>query len=152
MKGENGMNWNKDKSIILTQACLIVFAVCLFALDVGMYWVARWTSETRVIHFALLMVSGYGISVFAWIVLWRLWRFMANIKRGVIFTKENYMHCFHISWCMVGAAIICFVCGLFYFPFLVLFAASGFVAIMMRVVKNVFQQAVEMRSELDLTI
>lgn len=146
------MEWDKDKSITLTQICLAIFAACNLALDVGMYWAVKATGEDRAAFFALLMISGYVISALAWAVLWRLWRFMGNIKRGVIFTKENYLHCFHISWCMVGAAVTCLLCGIFYYPFIVLFVAAGFVAIMMRVIKNVFQQAVEMKSELDLTI
>ena len=42
-----------------------------------------------------------------------------------------------------------FIC---YWPFAVLAAAAGFMALLVRVLKNAFAQAVRMKNELDYTI
>ena len=40
----------------------------------------------------------------------------------------------------------------YYLPFLLVAVTAAFMMLIVRVVKNVFQQAIEMKSELDLTI
>ena len=56
--------------------------------------------------------------------------------------EENGLH----------AALLCLVSALYYPSFLLITAAAGFMCLIVRVVKNVFQQAIAMKSELDLTI
>ena len=41
------MNWNADKSVRLSQACVIVFAALLLALDIGCYWAVQWFTGLR---------------------------------------------------------------------------------------------------------
>ena len=58
-----------------------------------------------------------------------------------------------ISWCCVGAALLCLPAGvLLYLPFAFLGIAAGFMALLVRVLKNAFAQAVRMKDELDYTI
>lgn len=149
------MNWNKDKSVVLSQACVFVFALCLLALDIGAYQIATWFTVNRFQHFQLgllLMVSIYSGSIFAWICLYRLWRLIGNIKRGEVFIEANVRHMRAISWCCVWAAAICLVSTAYYLPFGFVAAAAGFMALIVRIVKNAFQQAIAMKDELDLTI
>ncbi len=149
------MNWNKDKSIVLSRVCVAVFAACLLALDVGAYWVARWFVVTRFQNWqrgALLMVSIYAGSVFAWICLAQLWRLLGNIRRGELFTAGNVRCMRVVSWCCAAAAGICLVSAAYYLPFLFVAVAAGFMALIVRIVKNAFQQAIAMKDELDLTV
>ena len=37
-------------------------------------------------------------------------------------------------------------------PFIAVAIAAGFMALLVRIVKNIFQQAIDMKAELDLTI
>ena len=146
------MKWNSDKSAQLTQICLIILSVCHLALDIGAWPLCRWFGGLRGISPVPLCIVIYGVSLWAWPVIWHLWRLLANIRREQVFIKENYMHLFHVSWCLVGAAAVCAVGGFFYYPLFLPAVAAGFMAIILRVLKNVFQEAVEMRSELDLTV
>lgn len=41
---------------------------------------------------------------------------------------------------------------LYYLPFIAVAIAAGFMALLVRIVKNIFQQAIDMKAELDLTI
>ena len=154
-KGAIAVNGNKDKSIILSQGCLIRFALLLLALDIGCYWEVRWFIGLRRMpreSGAAMMVTLYLCSVFAWLLLWHLWRLLLNLKRAEVFVPENVRHLRAVSWCCAGAAAVCLLSCLYYLPFLFVTGAAGFMALIVRIVKNVFQQAIAMKSELDLTI
>ena len=150
------MNWTKDKSILLSQVCVAVFAALLLALDLGCYWAARWFCiEMRGMpwqYAVLLMVSVYCGSVFAWICLYQLWRLLRNIRNGAVFTGQNVQRMRRISWCCVWAAAICLASALYYLPFVFVAIAASFMSLIVRIVKNAFQQAIAMKDELDLTI
>lgn len=149
------MNWDKDKSILLSQICTAAFAALLLALDIGCYWISNWFLLHRLHHDyegILMMVSLYTGSVFGWVFLCRIWTLLASIKRGEVFTEGNVRRLRGMSWCCAGTALICIVSALYYLPFSLVGLAAAFTGLIVRVVKNVFQQAIAMKSELDLTI
>ena len=47
---------------------------------------------------------------------------------------------------------LCLVSCLYYLPFIAVAIAAGFMALIVRIIKNIFQQAIDMKAELDLTI
>ena len=57
-----------------------------------------------------------------------------------------------VSWYCVWVALICLAGCVCYPPFVFVAIAAAFMALIVRIVKNVFQQAISMKSELDLTI
>lgn len=149
------MNWTKDKSILLSQVCVAVFAALLLALDAGGYWLARWYVDLRAMGWQTglgILAAFYGCSVFGWLCLYRLWRLLGNLRQARVFIEDNVSHLRSVSWCCVGVALICLAAALLYLPFLFLALAAGFMALIVRIVKNVFQQAIAMKAELDLTI
>ena len=149
------MKWDKDRSIVLSMAGVALFAAALLALDCGCYWVAAWFVRYHLYHFqygALFMVSVYAGSFFGWVCLVQLWRLLGALKKGDVFTETNVERLRRISWCCVWAAAICLASTLYYRPFLFVFVAAGFMGLIVRVVKNAFQQAVAMKNELDLTV
>ncbi|MBR3560022.1 MAG: DUF2975 domain-containing protein [Oscillospiraceae bacterium] len=149
------MNWNKDKSVTLSQACVIVFALCLLALDVGCRRFAQWFAVTRAWDFKYadqLSAVIIGGSVFAWVCLWKLWALLWNIRHGKVFAEENVSHMRVISHCCLLAAVLCAVSCRYYLPFGFIAVAAGFMALIVRIVKNAFQQAIAMKDELDLTV
>lgn len=149
------LNWNRDKSVVLSQVCAAIFALCLLALDIGAYWIASWFVRSELLraqYAALLMVSLYSGSVFAWLCLYRLWRLLDNIRRGELFVSENVRCMRAVSWCCAGASAVCALSALYYTPFLFITVAAGFMALIVRIVKNAFEQAIAMKDELDLTV
>ena len=136
------MNWNKDKSLLLTQICTAIFAALLLALDLGCYWAVSWFVKLRWLESSSVwsfVATLYGCSFFAWMLLWKLWVLLSNIRRGEVFTPENVRCLRIVSWCCAGAALICLVSALYYPSFLIVTAAAGFMCLIVRVVKNVFQ-------------
>ncbi len=140
---------------MLSQVCVVVFALCLAALDIGAYRIAAWFAHNRFQRAQtgyFLMGSIYCGSVFAWVCLWELWKLLRNVRRGVLFDPVNVRCMRLVSWCCVWAALICALSALYYLPFLFVAVAAGFMALIVRIVKNAFAQAITMKDELDLTI
>ena len=149
------MNWNKNKSLMLSQACVVLFALCLLALDIGAYRVAQWFTWNR-FHvwqygFAL-MASIYAGSAFGWPCLYQLWRLLGNIRRGALFVADNVRRMRVVSWCCVWAALVAALSAAYYPPFFFVAVAAGFLALIVRIVKNAFEQAIAMKDELDWTV
>lgn len=149
------MEWNSDRSICLSRVCVAVFALLLAALDVGAYWFVGFFIRLRGMSAPsglLMMISVYLCSVFGWLVLWRLWRLLANMRLARVFVSENVAHLRVVSWCCAAVAVICLFSSAYYLPFLVAAMAAAFMALIVRIVKNVFQQALRMKDELDFTV
>ena len=149
------MNWNNDKSVGLSRIFVIVFSLCLLALDIFAYRIADWYVLNRLEHFqsgALFMASVYCGSVFGWVCLYQLWKLLDNIKNGTVFVPDNVRRLRRVSWCCVCVGIICLLSAAYYLPFIFLAAAFGFIALIVRIVKNAFQQGSTMKDELDLTV
>ena len=148
------VNWNNDKSIVLSQICTAVFALILLFIDVSAYWLV--SSYTRLKELVgaqgMILTTVYLCSVPAWILLWKLWSLLGNIKRGEIFTAENVSALRTVSWCCAAAAIVCLVSALYFLPFFIVAVAAAFMCLIVRIVKNTFQQALLMKDELDLTV
>ena len=123
------MDWNENKSVRLSQACVVLFAVCLLLLDCLCYFAVRWFTGLR------------GMP-------WQTGKLMMQ----VIFDARNVALLRAVSWCCVGAGLICLVSGVYYLPFAVIAIAAGFMALIVRIVKNVFRQAILMKDDLDLMI
>ena len=75
-------DWKNSRSIRLSQAGVLLFALLLAALDVGCFWILRWYINLRGMHWQ----SGFGMmaviylaSVFGWVFLWKMWRLLGNL-------------------------------------------------------------------------
>lgn len=153
------MFWNDQKSLELSRWCVRGFGLVLAGVDVGCYWLVKWymsmnrqTMGQGLADGLLMMASIYLISLPAWAALYRLGQLLKNIAAGQVFTEGNVRALRIISWCFVAAGLLCFVSAFHYAPWGLFAAACGFMALLMRVVKNCFEQAVRMKDELDFTV
>lgn len=147
--------WANNKSILISQIFTVVWALLLAALDVGGWWILHWFGAIRNLSEGKIrgiLVLLYLCSVLGWLLLHAMWKLLKNLGRGQVYTKENVKLLNRVSWCCAGAAILCLIGVLFYPPFLFAVAAAGFMAMIVRVVRNILQHAVRMKDELDLMI
>lgn len=154
--------WNSRKSVVLSiVVCFIVVAVLTAGVFFGPWVIEAWftryrgwdASSTGMVQVSLLFkMAFYPCAVFAYVTLYSLLRLLFNIKKDEIFTVQNVTYLRRISWCCFAVALITCVSGVFYVPYLMIAVAAGFVGLMLRVVKNVMQRAVEIREENELTI
>lgn len=154
--------WNSKHSTVLSiVVCFIVAVVLTVAVFIGPWAIKMWflyyrgwdENSTGLLQvMTLFKVAFYPCAVLAYVTLYSLLRLLFNIKKDEIFTTQNVIYLRRISWCCFAVALITGVSGVFYVPYLMMAVAAGFVGLMLRVVKNVMQRAVEIREENELTI
>ena len=153
--------WNRKKSVTLSLVvCLILSGILAILLFSGPWLFTHYLTDWRGVN-ELSVIKGlitvfcacfYPCAVFAAMTLYSLISLLLNIKKNLIFTQNNVSYLRTISWCCIAVAIITLTGGIFYLPFLFVAAAAGFMGMILRVLKNVMQSAVELREENDLTI
>ena len=148
--------WSDQKSIILTRVVVAGTIAGCGIMTVSGPWLTRWMVSAHALPPAsgpVLLGMGYVCAVLAFVMLVSLDKFLRRIEAGQIFVPANVTALRRISWCCVGAAVLCLPAGVgIYLPFAFLGVAAAFMALIVRVLKNAFEQAVRMKDELDLTI
>ncbi|MGI5888917.1 MAG: DUF2975 domain-containing protein [Oscillospiraceae bacterium] len=154
--------WNSDKSLKLSIiVCWIagaVFAACF----IGAPWLYRlYYREYSNLPGALessvmipcLICAYLGLAAGLW-AIWMLLRMLGNIRDGKVFIQDNVRYLRKISWACFGAAAAALAYLIFSgsLGFIFVAAAGAFMGLILRVVKNVMNAAVEIRKENDLTI
>lgn len=153
--------WNKDKSIVLSRALLLLFAAALVLLDLACLY-ACWShrylalrlnaffSREKVLSFT---ACAWLCSVPGFWLLFSMNHMLKNMQSGSVFTPENVKLPRTVSYCRFAAALICMIFAMAEIISLSAIAiAAGFVGLIVRIVKNVFEQAIAMKDELDFTV
>lgn len=149
------MNWNKDKSIHLSKFCVYLFMVILVVVCVLAPQLFRGLLEIRgesMAKLPLFLATVYLTAIPAAAALWDLRSLLCNISCGDVFLQGNVTILRRLSWYCFAAGVIFFAAGFFYLPFFLLSIAAAFVGLILRVVKNVFSEAVALKDENDYTI
>lgn len=150
------MKWSKDNSILLSRICVWVFGICAVLCAVGLPTMLDGIVARRGLELETgriyVMASFYGLLVPTAIALWNLYRLLANISREKVFDAANVKCLRTLSWACFLAALICLVSASYYIPFLFLAVMAGFMGLILRVMKNVFAEAVALKQENDYTI
>lgn len=150
------MKWNDDKSLLLTRVCVWLSAAALVLLCVSAPWLFSWFIQKRLIlppqSRDYFLVTTYTVAVPAAIALYMMNQLLANIRKEEVFTEKNTRYLRGMSWCCLAAGLIFLVSSFYYLPFFALCAAAVFMALILRVIKNVFAQAEEIKKENDYTI
>ncbi|MBO5852892.1 MAG: DUF2975 domain-containing protein [Clostridia bacterium] len=154
--------WNKDRSLLLSIiVCFFLTVVLSLALFFGPWAVELWFTSYRGYAESGSAVKNimtvfntcfYSCVPFAYLTLYSLLRLLFNIKNDEVFITSNVKYLRRISWCCLIVAVITFVGGIFYLPLIFMAVAAAFVGLMLRIVKNVMQSAVELKTENELTI
>ncbi|MCM1115822.1 MAG: DUF2975 domain-containing protein [Clostridium sp.] len=161
--------WNKEKSVVLIHIMikLFYFVVVLAAvLPIVIYQEVLFTNELLISFFAPLYIS-LPVGVAALVCLDRL---LTNLKKNKVFCKDNVKHLNNLSICCFVAASIALVSlivilacwlpqegtmlftAILFIPFFIMSIGEIFVGLVVRVVKNAFEAAIEIKDENDLTI
>lgn len=154
-------SWSENRSITLSRGLIFVSAALLAALDMGLAWACLTDSTTvfRLGTFSFLphKVRWFAACVYAcnfpaFVLLWNMNRLLANLRRGIVYVAENVRLLRTVSYCCFAACLICLGFGAAVPTVLMVFFAAGFMGLIVRIVKNAFEQAVAMQDELDFTV
>ncbi|HIV86976.1 MAG TPA: DUF2975 domain-containing protein [Candidatus Pygmaiobacter gallistercoris] len=153
--------WNKDKSLLLSRIAVGIF------MAVALFWIVAAPTLTKLfLDFSRSPMQGmsrqqtllcflatqYLSLPVAGTLLWNLHRLLQRIGRSEVFVRANERALRRISWCCLIEAAICVLSCLYYLPFLFVAIAAGFMALIVRVIKNVFAEAIALKDENDFTI
>ena len=150
--------WNSDHSLKLSKFITIFLGVALIILDISSYWIVHhfYQLSPKLIGTTqdtyLLLGWMFVCSIPAYIVLISLYQLLTNISNKLIFTTQNTVILKRVSWCCFFVSIVCIISGFVWFSMWIITIAAGFMGLIVRVVKNIFQQAILMKDELELTI
>lgn len=147
--------WNCERSVLLSLVCTYIMAVILVILCFAAPWLFP-----HYVNFAgrpesvskTLIITFYSCVLPAAAALLSLFKLLYNIRESKVFIKQNILSLRIISWCCFAVAGILGVASFFYFTFCIISAAALFVGLILRVIKNVFVSATQLKEENDLTI
>ncbi len=148
------MQKRNEFSLWLSQAlALLFFAGLLFgACILPAYLNAIDGGTFTLTQHGTILAIGYGILVIAALADVLLIRLLWQVRRGNVFISTNVTLLRGLSWCCLLAGALFLWLGLFF----LLSYAVAFVAVLvglcLRVVKNAFAEAIEIKSENDLTV
>ena len=146
---------HSERSLNLTIAVLIVlsvfFAVMLFAAPsvFTAYCEADRTSDEA--RKALIGVF-YGCTPSAILTVFYLFKFLINLKKGEVFTKQTVRYIKILSYTCLSAVPLSLPLCYYFLAGFPIPAAAGFMWLFLRVLKNAFEQGSEIKNENDLTV
>ena len=150
------MKWTSNRSVILssilvtlfTTVYLIVVAACPMVVTQYLSISAQRNSSNA----QFFIYSIYICAVPIGIILWKLMQLLRNISKADIFTTQNINCLRWISWMCFAVTFISIISSLYYVLWLIIGGCMAFVGMLLRVVKNVFERAKEIKEENDYTI
>lgn len=106
--------------------------------------------ETR---FYVMLICGYILAVITFIFLYMMYALVRRIGEGDVFTSRNVVSLQNISYLVILVCIVSLILGFTCaYMCLTISAAAAFMTAIIRVVKNAFGMALEMKDELDYTV
>ncbi|MEA4910987.1 MAG: DUF2975 domain-containing protein [Oscillospiraceae bacterium] len=146
--------WSKSSSMKLSAILVKLMFVVLVFMTFLIPSLARWydSTSTRQAVFVPLCITLYFSLIPAFILLLRLDELLKNIRGGAVFIARNCEILRVMSYCCFAVTALYFGFGFIrVFSFLISFAAC-FIGLILRILKNVFVQAVAIREENDFMI
>lgn len=146
--------WKPTHSLFLSRILVMAVFGLLIALLFCIPLITEWYDSVSgqepialVLNISLYLsdAAGFAAAFF-------LHRLLGNIRKQEIFVDANVTCLRVIAWCCFGLALIFFALGFWRSLAWMITFAAAFFGLIMRVLKNVFQLAVEMRKENDYTI
>lgn len=148
------LRWKPKHSVALSLIITYLSAALLLA---AMFFARSWLAaimhpDTSPGLLRLLLILFYVCCPAGWAAIAALLKLLHNIRANHVFTRQNVRLLRLLSWCFVFVAVAALAAFCWYPLLAVIFVAAGFMAVILRVVKNVMAQATILREEQELTI
>ena len=154
--------WNSKKSIILTKFCILaLIVISVIMMFCGRYLISRFLSMTggakinisKELSLYIITFISYILGIIAQVTLFCMLKFVTNLEKDLVFIPQNIKWLRFISFGCLSAGLLLIVVAVVYHKLYLIFSlAALFMMLIVRVIKNAFEQAVKMKEELDLTI
>ena len=146
----NGIiRWTKIATIMFIGITLVGD---IFGIVITKYIAFVWAGITEIEKFAALAVVYYLGTVGAYVVLFAMLKLLSNMSKDKVFDRQNTKLMAIITAALIGIAIDCVVGGFIWFGCWELTILALFMGLVVMSVKVVFDKAITMKEEMDLTI
>ncbi|SCW50569.1 Protein of unknown function [Ruminococcaceae bacterium YRB3002] len=148
---------NADNIIRYTKIATIIFIALVVVADVCGFiitpYIVRVWAE-RYDDFALIFLSAvyYVGTAGAYVALFSLYKLLNNMSKDIVFDKSNTKLMKIIAICCVLMGIDCVIGTIAWFGTIYLGTILFFMVLIVLCLRAVFEKAIEMKDELDLTI
>ena len=144
----------KYNSIIVTKYLIMLSQCVLFLFTIFLYPILKFYIhlkgyENIVIH---LLFSFYLCILIGFYILIIFMKLIKNIENNNVFTMENIKYLRYLSWASFIISIICFISSFYFYLWSFGIFISFFMGMILRVIKNVFEQAILIKEENDFTV
>lgn len=144
-----------NRSIVLTSVLIkVAIVLCtgaLFAMPYAAEFYERTSFQAGNVTVPLL-VTFYSCAAVGFVILFVLDRLVSNIRKGAVFVDKNVQLLRVLSYCCFIIAVITLIFARLRILVFVITFAAAFIGLILRVIKNCFEQAVILREENDFTV
>ena len=155
------MKWNNHKSVTITKYLIIIIQLSIVGLAIFGYWFSnnyKMYGSFRILrtsldkYLLLFIFSSYFVLLVGFYIMSNLSKLVNNIDEEEIFTLENIQLLRYISWACFVISLVGLLSTFYYYAWFVIFVVGIFMGMLLRVIKNVFSRALEIKEENDLTV
>ena len=143
------IRWSKISTLLFI-AMVLVGDIFGFAITKYICYIwAEVFDPARVIGLSVVYYLG---TIGTYIILFSLLKLLSNMGKNVVFERTNLKLMNIIAFTFVGVAVDCLVGGFIWSGSFILAVLALFLALVVQSVRVVFDKAITMKEELDLTI
>ncbi len=153
------LNWSDMRSLKLSKLLTYSLIAMLVVAFVCIPFISRWYISISVSNsfiksdaFIPVCVMLVICDIFGLAAANALRKLIANIGKSEVFIEDNSKSLRIISWCCIFVGLTFTVFGLWRLSFFLGAFFAFFMGLIMRVLKNVFEKAVSIKNENDLTV
>ena len=143
------IRWTKIATILFIAMAVVAD---IFGITITRYIALCWAEVTEVGKIAALAVVFYLGTVGGYFVLFSLLKLLSNMSKDKVFDRANTKLMAIITFSLFGIAVDCIVGGFIWNGAWILAIVALFMALIVMSVKVVFDKAITMKEEMDLTI
>lgn len=145
---------SQNKSVYISIAFITLFALAMLFLTVTIPWLVPFLCRImeRETLVSFMTVVAYMSLPAGWGAVWLLYELLFNVKKKHIFIDENVKFLRILSKLCFYVGCVSAVAMFQYLGFLFVSIAAFFIGLMVRVVRNIIQEAIEIKEENDMTV
>ena len=143
------IRWTKIATVLFIAMAVVAD---IFGIVITKYIAYCWALVYDVARVAALAVVFYLGTVGGYVVLISLLKLLSNMSKDVVFDRSNTKIMLIITLALVGIAVDCTVGGFIWNGAWILAIVALFMGLIVMSVRVVFDKAITMKEEMDLTI
>lgn len=144
----------ESKSLTLSIIFTTVFALAMASLTVSIPWLVPFLCkimEHEGIEAFMTVIACLSLPA-GWGAVVLLYKILFNVKKKRVFVPENVKYLNILSWLCIYVGIVCAVAMFKYLGFLFVGISAFFIGLIVRIVRNIIEEAITIKEENDMTI